>query len=127
MQHGNSGDKAGEATRTSMSSSVLAKQGDGTSYAPWLLTMKNKLLDLNNPIVASYGAQILTDQESFEGPLHARLEEVEGEEKKSLLKIKESFIAATHAVFNYVERNISAGAPGVSACGRDISERTESS
>ena len=104
MQYGNIDDKTGEASRMQTPSYILSKQGDGTSYAPWLLAMKNKLLESNNSFVVSYGAQILTDQEMFEVPLHNHLKEVEGEEKKSLLKVKEGFSSATHAVFNIIEK-----------------------
>ena len=107
MQHGNSDEKTGEASSMSTTPYILSKQGDGTSYAPWLLAMKNRLLDTSNSFVSSYGAQILTDQERFEAPLHDRLKEVEGEEKKAILKVREGFINATHAVFNIIEKNIS--------------------
>ena len=107
MQHGNIDDKTGEASRMQTPSYILSKQGDGTSYAPWLQAMKNKLLESNNSFVVSYGAQILMDQESVEVPLHNHLKEVEGEEKKSMLKVKEGFSSATHAVFNIIEKNIS--------------------
>ena len=77
----------GDGSRSSTTALVLTKKGDGSSYAPWLLSMKGVLMDINNTFVSAYGAQILTDQEAFESPLNARLAMVEGEEKRSILKV----------------------------------------
>jgi hypothetical protein len=108
MQRRDNTEKAGDAWKpTTPMPSMLTKQGDGSSYAPWLRNMKSTVLDLNNTGVAAYGSQILTDQEAFMRPLNERLEAVEGEEKRSMIKVRENFIAATHSVFNYLERYIS--------------------
>jgi hypothetical protein len=106
MQRRNHTEKAGEAGR-SAEPYLLTKQGDGSSYAPWLRNMTSSILDLNHTGVAAYGVQILTNQEDLMGPINDRIETAGDAERRSLEKIKETFTSATHSVFNYLERYVS--------------------
>ena len=107
MQHRNVGGKAGEASNTTTTVPMLRKQGEGSAFAPWLLLLKSGLTEMSNSSVAAYGAQILDDQEAFEGPLDQKISESDGEEKKSLIRVREAFLGATHVLFNYIEKCIS--------------------
>ena len=107
MQHRNGGGKAGEASNTTTTVPMLRKQGEGSAFAPWLLLLKSGLTEMSNSSVAAYGAQILEDQEAFEGPLDQKISESDGEEKKSLIRVREAFLGATHVLFNYIEKCIS--------------------
>ena len=84
MQRRNHTEKAGEAGR-SAEPYLLTKQGDGSSYAPWLRNMTSSILDLNHTGVAAYGVQILTNQEDLMGPINDRIETAGDAERRSLM------------------------------------------